>query len=597
MSDSEDITWREKIDALARVARYNPKLTASIAVFGGLTAFLEGVGLSFIYPIIEVAQAGEPIEDASGVLGVFLSIYEMLGIPFRLEFLLTGIGAVMTVRFTSSFLVAWLKANLRRNYEKDLRTRTFKTALDARIGYFDDEGSDNILNSIITETRYSGKVIQHTVQSMETAFLVSVYLAVMFYIAPAMTVFAFVLLGGITFLLRYVIEPGYTVGDRVARANERVQQKVQAGTQGIRDVKLFGVSDEVFEGFKDAIRQYTHSSIDLTRNKAAIQNFYDLSTSLALFILIYIGFTYSGLSIGALGIFLLAMFRLSPLVSRLNSQIYNVEGNISHLVRTQTFLVELARRKEEDGSRSVSGVDHVEFDDVRFSYNEEEQVLSGISFEVERGDFIAFVGQSGAGKSTIVSLLARMYDPDDGEIRGDGVPIDEYDMEDWRSRIAVVRQKPFIFNDTLERNVTVARRDATREEVERVCEIAKVDEFVDDLPNGYESELGDEGVRLSGGQRQRIALARALLKDADFLVLDEATSDLDTNLEKEVQESIEAMDRDYGIIAIAHRLSTVKNADCIYTLDDGEIVESGTHGELLDHGREYADLYTIQSKG
>jgi subfamily B ATP-binding cassette protein MsbA len=143
--------------------------------------------------------------------------------------------------------------------------------------------------------------------------------------------------------------------------------------------------------------------------------------------------------------------------------------------------------------------------------------------------------------------------------------------------------------------VTIGNRDATRRDVERVCEIAKVDEFVGELPNGYESQLGDDGVRLSGGQRQRVALARALLKDADFLILDEATSDLDSNLEKEVQAAIESMDRDYGIIVIAHRLSTVKNADRIYTVDDGDIIESGTHQELLGEEGEYAELYTIQS--
>jgi subfamily B ATP-binding cassette protein MsbA len=190
-----------------------------------------------------------------------------------------------------------------------------------------------------------------------------------------------------------------------------------------------------------------------------------------------------------------------------------------------------------------------------------------------------------------------MYNPDDGEIRADGVPIEEYDIEAWRERIAVVRQNPFIFNDTLENNVTVGNRGATRSEVERVCEIANVDEFFDELPNGYESKLGDDAVRLSGGQRQRVALARALLKDADFLVLDEATSDLDSNLEKQVQAAIESMEHDYGIISIAHRLSTVKNADRIYTVDNGEIIEEGIHSKLLANNGEYADLHSIQSKG
>ena len=594
---SETITWRKKLTALRRVAQFRPKITAVIVVLGGATAFLEGVGLSFIWPILEVAQAEEPITQADGLLGVFLEVYQFVGIPFQLEYLIIGVALAMTARFTFSFLVTWLRSILQKTYEELLRTEAFDSALDAKVSYFDQEGSDDILNAIITETRYSGRVIRFAVQSIETTFLALVYLSVMFYIAPWMALGALALLGGITYLLREVIEPAYTVGSRVATSNERVQEAVQAGTQGIRDVKLFGLSDEMFDVFDEWIAKYRESSIDLDRNKAAIQNFYDLAAALTLFALIYVGFTYSGLALGALGIFFLAMFRLAPLVSRLNSNFYNMEGNLSHLIRTQAFVEELDGRRESDGDLEPGSVSEIEFDDVRFSYTDDEQVLDGISFSVERGEFVAFVGQSGAGKSTIVSLLARFYEPDEGEITADGRSIDEFDSRAWRDRIAVVRQQPFIFNDTLEGNVTVGNRDASREAVEEVCAIAKVDEFVDDLPKGYDSELGDDGVRLSGGQRQRVALARALLTDADFLVLDEATSDLDSSLEKEVQASIEAMDREYGMIAIAHRLSTVQNANQIHTVEQGQIVESGSHSELLEDDGEYADLYTIQSKG
>ena len=594
MADTDRITWREKGRALYRVASYRPEFAAIIVVLGGFVAALEGIGLSFIYPIMEVAQSGDA-EAQDAIMSAFLSAYELAGIPFTLGFLIVGIAGVMTVRFTSSFLVAWFRAILQKEYERDLREKTFRRALSARIGYFDERGSDDILNAIITETRYSGKVIRSAVQSLETLALALVYLSIMFYIAPVMTVFALGLLGGITVFMRYVIEPAYTAGTRVAEANERVQRSVQAGTQGIRDVKLFNLVGEVYDSFENSIQQYTGSEINLKRNEAALRNFYDLAAALSLFVLIYVGFTFSELTLGALGIFLFAMFRLSPLVSRLNSQVYKVEGNVSHLVRTQEFVDELETREESDGSRSIDEIEQVQFEDVHFSYDGEEKILDGLSFEIEKGEFVGFVGQSGAGKSTVVSILARMYRPDRGEVRSEGVPIEEFDLEEWRSRIAFVRQKPFIFDDTLERNVTVGSRDATRREVKQVCEIAKVDEFLDDLPDGYESQLGDDGVRLSGGQRQRVALARALLKDADFLVLDEATSDLDSSLEKEVQTAIESMNREYGIITIAHRLSTVKNADRIYTLDDGKIVEEGSHEKLLADNGEYADLYTIQS--
>jgi len=282
-------------------------------------------------------------------------------------------------------------------------------------------------------------------------------------------------------------------------------------------------------------------------------------------------------------------------VSTLNSQLYSLEGALSHLVRTHEFLDDLDDRREAGGDQSVSSVEGITFEDVAFSYTDDERVLDGISFAVDRVEFVAFVGQSGAGKSTIVSLLARLYDPDSGEIRADSTPITEFKLESWRKRIAVVRQRPFIFDDTLERNVTVGNREATREEVKRVCEIAMVDEFLDELPNGYDSQLGDDGVRLSGGQRQRIAVARALLTDADFLILDEATSDLDTGLERDLQASIESMDREVGIIAIAHRLSTVRNADRIYTLDSGQVVESGSHEELLAESGAYAELHKMQA--
>jgi len=293
------------------------------------------------------------------------------------------------------------------------------------------------------------------------------------------------------------------------------------------------------------------------------------------------------------------MFRLGPKASGLNSKLYRIENHLPHLVRTQNFIDDLKQNSEPRAASEPvpDDVRTVKFDNVRFSYSGQNQnALNGLSFKFEKREFIGFVGQSGAGKSTIVSLLIRMYEPDSGGIRVNDRPIHRMDIDEWRSKVAVVRQNPFIFNDTLRYNLTIGNRDVSDAELNRVAHIAKIDEFFDELPDGYDSQLGDEGVRLSGGQRQRVSLARALIKDTELLVLDEATSDLDSQLEQRVHSAIEAMKHDQTMLVIAHRLSTVMNADRIYTMDSGDISETGTHNELVSHGGTYAELYETQTK-
>jgi len=595
---TENIPLREKLRALYAVATFRPMFVATVVGLSLSTAVLEGIGLSFLLPIIELARDPNAAESADGALEVFVTVYDFIGVPLTLEFIILGVSLVLFARYLLSFLAGWLEVVLRMKYLRYLQTEAFENALTARIRYFDAQGSDDILNAIVTQARQATSVINQSVQLVQQGLLCLVYVSITLYISPYLTIAAGVVLGGITYVLRYVVESGYTVGDRVAAANERVQTAAQAGMQGIRDVKLFGMAEELRSDFNDAVNQAVKSKVLLARNKTAMDNSYQLLTAITIFGLIYAALTFAQLSLAGLGVFLFAMFRLAPRISSLNTIAYKLEGTLPHLVRTQQFLEEIESHEEpHHGSKPAPrDIEEISFDDVSFAYETGEQIFEELSLRFESGEFVAFVGPSGAGKSTIVSLITRMYEPDAGAIRADSTPIDEFDIRDWRSRISVVRQHPFIFNDTLEHNITIGDRDASRSEVERVCEIAEVTEFLDDLPDGYDTVLGDEGVRLSGGQKQRVALARALLRDAELLVLDEATSDLDSNIEERVQQSIEAMERDYTMLVIAHRLSTIVNADRIYTIEDGKIAEVGSHDDLVRQDGTYAQLYATQTQ-
>ena len=232
---------------------------------------------------------------------------------------------------------------------------------------------------------------------------------------------------------------------------------------------------------------------------------------------------------------------------------------------------------------------------MHFSYDGSREVIDGVSFEILRGQTVALVGPSGGGKSTLSELLPRFYDPTSGDIRIDGVSLRDYTQESVRAHMSVVAQDTVLFNDTIENNIGMGKRGATHEEVVEAAKVANADCFIRESPEGYETNIGDRGVKLSGGQRQRLSIARAVLKNPDILILDEATSALDTESEKLVQEALNNLLKGRTSVVIAHRLSTIHNADQIIVVDHGRIAEQGTHTSLMERNGIYAKLIEMQS--
>lgn len=600
MDDGEktSLSRRQKLRLLWAAIRTNSTLAAAVLTLSLLAAVLEGVGLGFMVPVIELATTeGQPPADGDRLVAYAAATYEFLGVPFSLGYILVGLTVVIGVRFGVQFLVMWLETVLEAEYVRGLRTRLFASVLEAHIEQIDECGSDELLNAVITQTEYHSAVLTRSVQFVQQLFLGAVYLGVALYLAPQLTAVALVAMGAITLVIHRVLKPAYTTGEAVAAANVRIQRAAQAGIQGARDVRVFTMRQRIADAFTDAIDAHTRSYVSLYRNHSLLTAGYLFASATTVFALTYVSVEVYALSVGSFAVFLFTLFRLAPLVGSLNSTAYGIDGELPHLVETERLMQRLEGERERvDAEASAPArIDRIDFENVTFAYPDDTVALCDISLSLERGETVAFVGQSGAGKSTVVSLLTALYDPSEGRVLANGRDVTTFDVDSWRARVAVVRQEPFLFNETLRYNITVGNPHVTHEALEEVCDVAQVTEFLPLLPNGLETVVGDDGVRLSGGQRQRVALARALLRDADVLVLDEATSDLDAPLERAVYDALRSRRRDRITILIGHRLSALTDVDRIYVIDHGEVVEVGSHGDLVSDKGTYAALFAAHT--
>ncbi|MCH9614493.1 MAG: Heterocyst differentiation ATP-binding protein HepA [Chlamydiia bacterium] len=296
--------------------------------------------------------------------------------------------------------------------------------------------------------------------------------------------------------------------------------------------------------------------------------------------------------------FVTVAYRLNGRLQMMIQGVSTVATNWAHINRLEHILSDEGKEFAPSGGRPCKTFEQsIKLSNVSLQYKSaHEPSLQGLNIEINKGESIAFVGTSGAGKSSIMDLLIRLYDPTEGSVLLDGEDLSQFDLEGWRNQLAVVSQDAFIFNDTIEANIRFGLLSATREQVEEAARLAHANIFIDKLPDGYDTLLGERGYRLSGGEKQRIALARAMVRRAEILILDEATSNLDSHSEKHIQAALADYSKNRTVITVAHRLSTITTCDKIYVLENGSLVETGSHDELLASPQKYASFWHAQSK-
>jgi len=503
------------------------------------------------------------------------------------------------VRGISAFMATYYLESVSRRVIKTIREQIFRHFLQLPSRYYDSNSSGQLLSKLVYDTEQvtvaTGQAI--TVMVKDSLSVLGL-LAWMFYLNWQLSL-TFVVLTPILAVLVVLVSKRFRkLSTRIQTSMGDVTHVSEEAIVGQRVIKIFGGQKYEKEHF-DSVNEYNRrQQMKLVATQSISVNFIQFLVAGALALIIYVATLptmQTDVSVGTFISFMFAMMLLLPAVRNLT----NVNAYLQRGIAAATSIFSLLDQKPEQdlGTRELATVKgNIHFRNIRFAYDASKgDVLNNIDLEIEAGQTVAFVGRSGSGKSTLVSLLPRFYEIDHGRIEIDGHDIRDLKLESLRSHIALVSQEVVLFNDTIRRNIAYGTlSECSDEQIRMAAKAAHVQEYVDKLPEGFETMVGEGGALLSGGQRQRLAIARALLKDAPILILDEATSALDNESERAIQAALTELMQNRTTLVIAHRLSTIEGADKIVVMDHGDIVETGTHAELLENNGYYAELYRLQ---
>ena len=516
-----------------------------------------------------------------------------------LNWIAASIIAIFIVRGLFWYGQNYLMSYVGQSVIIDIRAAVFKKLQRLSVSFYDKNKTGTIMSYVTNDVNaLQSAMVENTIEMITEGFILIGSGVAMIYLDWRLTLFTVCTFPVVLWFMEFFGKKIRKTGGRIQECTADITSVLQESVASARVIKSFVREDYEVDRFDVENKANFRANMKNAQLMATLTPVVELVAAIGVTMIIWYGgnnVINGTITAGSLVAFLTYAVNISNPIKRLTRVIGNIQKALAAAQRV--FMIidmpeEIAESRDAKQLPEVSG--KVEFQNVSFAYNDKGNVITDLSFSVKPGEVIAIVGPSGAGKSTIANLLPRFYDVNKGDIKIDGHSVREVTLDSLREQVGIVPQETMLFNGSVYNNILYGRLDATKEEIEAAAKAANAHDFIMQLTDGYETKLGDRGVNLSGGQRQRIAIARAILKNPRILILDEATSALDTESERVVQEALDRLMVGRTSFVIAHRLSTVKNADKILVLEKGNLVESGTHDELLALDGLYAHLYKIQ---
>lgn len=606
---------KEFLQILRRFIPPYKKYLALTVVFNILSAVLNIFSFAALIPILQILFRTEGAGTATELMPWSLdNLKEVLAnnADYYVTQLIANVGATTTLLLIGLFLAftTFLKTGayflssatiipIRTGVVRDIRNQLYHKITSLPIGFFSEERKGDIIARMTGDV---GEIESSIMSSLDMLFknpiLIISYFTALIFISWQLTLFTLVFVPIFGWFMGYV-------GRKLKRKSIAAQSlwsdtmsQVEETLGGLRIIKAFCAEDKMNKRFDGINSEYRDSIQRVNIRQQMAHPMSEFLGTVLIIIVLWVGgilvLDQQILSGPTFIYYLVMLYSIINPLKDFSKASYNIPKGLASMERVDKILKAENTIKEPANPKHIASFEHqIEFRHVSFRYGE-QWVLKDINLVIEKGKTVALVGQSGSGKSTLVDLIPRYYDVQEGEVLIDGVNVKDLGIHDLRQLIGNVNQEAILFNDSFYGNITFGVDSATREQVEQAAHIANAHEFIMQTEHGYDTNIGDRGGRLSGGQRQRVCIARAILKNPPILILDEATSALDTESERLVQDALERLMKTRTTVAIAHRLSTIKNADEICVLHEGEIVERGTHEELLEKGGYYRKLHEMQ---